>query len=114
MNFLEAIKTGKRIRRSKDYMFSNWDKHIIRLNLESILAEDWEVESDSIDVTIFYDFFNKCISVFGDAPKEITLNKALYERLEHSINMRYISGCSSPRHIVFNHGNYEIKFRKDA
>lgn len=58
MNIIEAIKSGKRFRRSnqlKDwYQASNTyanDRSISNLLQSDILADDWEIEEEKIEIT---------------------------------------------------------------
>ena len=68
MNFLDAIRTGKKVRRSGEISYFDLDPHLADgLTRSELLAEDWEVEERTIELTRtqFLEMFREGIPMRG-------------------------------------------------
>jgi hypothetical protein len=67
LNLIEALKSGKRIRRTswttRDYY--PIDDGRVNLPIEAIIANDWEVEEPSATITLsqFYEAWNAAVDI---------------------------------------------------
>ena len=55
MNLIDAIKSGKRFRRSSWHALRDWVRPIsnmcLSIPVDDILADDWEIEQTSVTIT---------------------------------------------------------------
>jgi hypothetical protein len=83
MNLIEAIKSGKRFRRTSWDSIAEWiDPRTDRLNisLDAIIADDWDVEPQP--VTITREQFDKAwFSATGKSPGSSGIYEALAKEL---------------------------------
>lgn len=79
MNIIEAVKSGKRIRRRGWQFVTNVSEYMAMKN-EDILSTDWEIEEKKIEITES-EFDEACQSIVGHTEGAVKmLKKRLFER----------------------------------
>lgn len=51
MTLIEALKTGKKIRKKSSGLYVNKDYPSVQFTIDDVLADDWEVEQTPVPVT---------------------------------------------------------------
>lgn len=74
MNFLEAIKDGRRFRRKGQ---KEWSSAIAQDRLQELLADDWEVEEKTVPLTA---------SLF-DSKASRVLDRCLYNTIDDTLGV---------------------------
>lgn len=80
MNIIEAVKSGKRFKRKQDHKY--WEPmsnfYTLYLDAIAILADDWEIDEDKVEITrsqlnaaYTKSFFEDTLSPFDRLAKEL-------------------------------------------
>lgn len=101
MNLIEALKTGRPIRRAGDETYlspESFDDLYCPLSREAILAEDWEIKPDSPEFSLA-----DCIAVLTGRDYLLTIsNEMRLSLLHHLITLGTSCLCSSKKESVPN------------